>query len=60
MGVQDAWDQYIQNGNSVDPTMQFYPTGFDSATPNVPQDLPMDQNPFGNSVFMGANTPGRN
>ncbi|KAH8593273.1 fungal-specific transcription factor domain-containing protein [Bisporella sp. PMI_857] len=58
----EAWDSYIQNGNSVDPVFQFYPAN----DQNLNQDgqptqnqQPTGQSNFGNSVFMGANTPGR-
>jgi len=55
-----AWDQYIQNGNSLDQSLQYFPGQFDASTPSVPPDLQMHQsNPYGDSVFMGANTPGR-
>jgi len=54
----DAWDSYVQHGNPMDPTMQFYPQAFDASTPSIP-DMQADPNAFGSSVFMGANTPGR-
>lgn len=57
ISVQEAWDSYIQNGNVVDPAFQFYPTG-DQNQLN-PDGQQTDQSGFGNSVFMGANTPGR-
>jgi hypothetical protein len=55
--VQEAWDSYIQNGNAIDPAFQFYPTG-DQSQVN-PDGQQNDQSGFSNSVFMGANTPGR-
>ena len=56
--MQEAWDSYIQNGNAVDPALQFYPTAIGQTPPN-PDAEQIDQATFGNSVFMGANTPGR-
>ncbi|KAH8657045.1 fungal-specific transcription factor domain-containing protein [Tricladium varicosporioides] len=57
----EAWDSYIQNGNAQDPSFQFYPTQLDQTqlspdgvSPQGPQD---PTQAFGNSVFMGANTP---
>jgi hypothetical protein len=47
---QEAWDSYIQNGNTIDTAFQFQH--------NTEGQQP-DQSGFGNSVFMGANTPGR-
>jgi hypothetical protein len=55
---QEAWDSYIQNGNTIDPAFQFYPTNIDQSQHNNEGQQP-DQSGFGNSVFMGANTPGR-
>jgi len=74
-----VWDQYVQNGNALDPSLQFYPMGMsvDAMAPlstdgqpqaqsqGQPQGQEQNQNVgdhvrFGNSVFMGANTPGRN
>jgi len=54
----EAWDSYIQNGSTIDPAFQFYPTGTDPSQPNS-EGQQNDQSGFGNSVFMGANTPGR-
>jgi hypothetical protein len=56
--LQEAWDSYIQNGNSLDPTLQFYPGSFDPLSPNT-ADMQSDMNTFGNSAFMNANTPGK-
>jgi len=75
----EVWDQYVQNGNALDPSLQFYPMGMsvDAMAPlstdgqpqaqsqGQPQGQEQNQNVgdhvrFGNSVFMGANTPGRN
>jgi hypothetical protein len=53
----EAWDSYIQNGNAIDPAFQFYPTGTDQSQLNP--DEQGDPSTSGNSVFMGANTPGR-
>ncbi|KAF4633065.1 hypothetical protein G7Y89_g5061 [Cudoniella acicularis] len=52
----EAWDSYIQNGNAIDPSFQFYPTSVDQAQPNA-EGQPDPSGAFGNSVFMGANTP---
>jgi hypothetical protein len=58
--IQEAWDSYIQNGNPLDPSLQLYPAaGFDPLQPNV-GDMQTDPNSYGSSVFMGANTPGKN
>ncbi len=54
---QEAWDSYIQNGNPIDPSFQFYPTNVDQSQLNMEGQL--DATAFGSSVFMGANTPGR-
>jgi len=54
--LQEAWDSYIQNGNTIDPAFQFYQTTMDQSQLNP--DGQTDPT-FGNSVFMGANTPGR-
>ena len=53
---REAWDSYIQNGNAIDPSFQFYPTSMDQTQLN-PEGQPDPT--FGNSVLMGANTPGR-
>jgi len=53
----DAWDSYIQNGNAIDPAFQFYPPAIDQTLLN--SEGQTDPGVFGNSVFMGANTPGR-
>jgi len=66
--MQDAWDSYIQNGNAIDPAFQFYPAGDGSQpSPESQQQQQQQQQDqqgpqidgagFGNSVFMGANTP---
>jgi len=56
----EAWDSYIQTGNSIDPAFQYYPTTIDqSQLSSDGQQGQQDQPGFGNSVFMGANTPGR-
>jgi len=57
----EAWDSYIQTGNPIDPTFQYYPTTIDQSqlSPEGQQGQVQDQSTFGSSVFMGANTPGR-
>jgi len=61
----EAWDTYVQNSNTVDPNFQFYPTSLDQAQLGLnpdgsPQQATDPSSTFGgNSVFMGANTPGR-
>lgn len=54
----EAWDSYIQNNGAVDPSFQFYPTTMD-ATQQSPEGSDPSTAGYGNSVFMGANTPGR-
>jgi hypothetical protein len=62
---QEAWDTYIQNANNMDPSsLQYYPTGDQAQlnpdeTPTAGQGQAQGNEPsgFGNSVFMGANTP---
>ncbi|TVY38920.1 Fusarisetin A cluster transcription factor [Lachnellula occidentalis] len=54
----EAWDSYIQNGNTIDPAFQFYPTNNDQPQMN-PDGQSNDAPQYGNSVFMGANTPGK-
>lgn len=56
--TQEAWDSYIQNNGAVDPSFQFYPTTMD-ATQQSPEGSDPSTAGYGNSVFMGANTPGR-
>lgn len=57
--IQEAWDSYIQNGNALDPTFQFYPTSIDGNQLNTQQNNEgQNDGPSGSSVFMGANTPG--
>jgi hypothetical protein len=53
--LQEAWDSYIQNSNPIDQSLQLYPTM------DVTQSSPDSSDPptYSNSVFMGANTPGR-
>ncbi|KAL3421339.1 C6 transcription factor [Phlyctema vagabunda] len=58
----EAWDSYIQNGNAVDTAFQFYPTSIDENQLNQQMSneaQPQGDGSYGNSVFMGANTPGR-
>lgn len=57
----EAWDSYIQTGNPIDPTFQYYPTTIDQSqlSPEGQQGQVQDQSTFGSSVFMGANTPGK-
>ena len=57
---QEAWDSYIQTGNAVDPSFQYYPPN-DQSQMNADVQPQGDPSVFGNSVFMGAgpNTPGR-
>ncbi|KAI9651115.1 hypothetical protein NHQ30_001152 [Ciborinia camelliae] len=56
----EQWDQFIGNGNAIDPAFQFYPTNLESSPSGGDgQDQQHDPlNPFG-GPFMGANTPGR-
>jgi hypothetical protein len=53
--LQEAWDSYIQNGNSLDPSLQFYPGSFDSPST---AEMQGDINSFGSNVFMDTNTQG--
>ncbi|RDW95299.1 hypothetical protein BP5796_01062 [Coleophoma crateriformis] len=55
----EAWDSYIQNGNAVDPSFQFYPAGAEEDPLNRQlSNEGQGDGSFGNA-FMGANTPGR-
>ncbi|KAA8564446.1 hypothetical protein MFRU_013g00590 [Monilinia fructicola] len=56
----EQWDQFIGNGNAVDPAFQFYPTNLEPSPPGGDgQSQQHDpSNPF-SGPFMGANTPGR-
>lgn len=54
----EAWDSYVQNsGAGLDNGFQFYPAEQTQADRDGQQQG--DKYSFGDSVFMGANTPGR-
>lgn len=50
----DAWDSYIQNGNGIDPALQYFPP-----VPDQSQGDSSGGVGGSSSVFMGANTPGK-
>ncbi|KAI9743501.1 MAG: hypothetical protein M1818_002814 [Claussenomyces sp. TS43310] len=52
----ESWDSYVQNGNPLD-GLQNYPPGYDPMASNASDQN--DPNNLNNSVFMGANTPGK-
>lgn len=68
-GVQDAWDNYIQNA-SLEPNSQVWPTSVDPALTapaadgpqqqQVPQQPPADGFNRNNGVFMGVSSPANN
>lgn len=63
--MQEAWDSYIQNGNTLDPAFQFYQATDQSQLSQEEQQQQQQQqqqadaSAYGNGVFMGAYTPGR-
>jgi hypothetical protein len=57
----EAWDSYVQNsGAGLDAGFQFYPPEQTQVDRDAQQQQQQgDKYTFGDSVFMGANTPGR-
>ncbi|KFY71765.1 hypothetical protein V499_08061 [Pseudogymnoascus sp. VKM F-103] len=53
-----AWDQYVQMGSAVDPSLPYFPGVYDANAPEMQMD-PTSGTGFGDGVFMGAHTPGR-
>jgi hypothetical protein len=55
--AQEAWDSYVQSsGGALDSGFQFFQA---EQTQPDREGQPTDKYTFGDSVFMGANTPGR-